>query len=123
MDSGNVIEQRELRRILAVCRVLDMQRRFLGFTLDLNKRGIKIIIQKDFPPRDELEVFLTQAREDNENAPDIKVKIKQAWRISTNEEFDQIGGVIVEVDSPENLELLISECDRKARERYQLDWH
>lgn len=37
MDSSNVIEQRELRRVLAVCRVLDMQRRFLGFTLDLNK--------------------------------------------------------------------------------------
>lgn len=70
-----------------------------------------------------MEVLLTQAREDNENAPDIKVKIKQAWRISTNEEFDQIGGVIIEVDSPENLERLIAECDRKARERYQLDWH
>lgn len=116
------VEQRQLRRILAVCRVLDLNRKFLGFTLDLNRSGIKMIIDKNFPPQDEFNLVLSPAREDEEISPDIVVKVKQKWRSHTNDEFDQIGGVITEVDSPEYMEELINYCDRRAKERYQLDW-
>lgn len=115
-------EQRQLRRILAVCRVLDLERKFLGFTLDLNRSGIKIIVDKNFPSGDEFEVVLSPTREDEEICPDILVKVKQIWRSPTNDEFDQIGGVIIEVDSFEDMEELIHYCDRRAKERYQLDW-
>lgn len=121
-DLEDLKDQRQSRRILAVCRVLDVNGKFLGFTLDLNSNGIKIIIHKDFPSAEEFEIILTQAKEDEEVSPDILVKIRQAWRTSTNDEFDQIGGVIIDVDSPSALDNLISYCDRKAKERYQLDW-
>ncbi|WPF87989.1 PilZ domain-containing protein [Cyanobacterium aponinum UTEX 3222] len=122
VDINSINEQRQLRRILAVCRVLDLDHKFLGFTLDLNRSGIKIIVDKNFPSGDEFKIILSPVKEDEEISPDIVVKVEQKWRTSTNEEFDQIGGVIIEVDSPEYIEELIDYCDRRAKERYQLDW-
>jgi len=122
LDTNLYNEQRELRRILAVCRVLDLERKFLGFTLDLNRSGIKIIVDKNFSTGDEFQIILNPAKEDEEISPDILIKVKQKWRTPTNEEFDQIGGVIIEVDSPEYIEELIDYCDRRAKERYQFDW-
>lgn len=122
LDTNSNSEQRQLRRILAVCRVLDLERKFLGFTLDLNRSGIKIIVDKNFPSGDEFQIVLSPAKEDEEISPDILIKVKQKWRTPTNEEFDQIGGVIIEVDSPEYIEELIDYCDRRAKERYQFDW-
>lgn len=114
-------EQRNYRRILAVCRVLDSQGKFLGFTLDLTPTGIQIIVNKDFPHDSEFEIILSQARENEILGNDLKIKVQQMWRSNTNEEFDQIGGKIIEVDSPSELENLVAYCDRKAKERYQFD--
>jgi hypothetical protein len=117
-------EKREFRRILAVCRVLDCEGKFLGFTLDLTLTGIQIIINKDFIPPSEFELILTQAREDKIIGADIRIKVQQIWRTSTNEEFDQIGGKIIAVDLPKELENLVNYCDKRAKQRYQfdLDW-
>lgn len=114
-------EQRNYRRVLAVCRILDSNNKFLGFTLDLTPTGIQMIINKDFPQQPEFEIILSQAREDEVLGNDLKVKIEQIWRSSTNEEFDQIGGKIIGVDSVQQLENLVAYCDRKAKERYQFD--
>ncbi|MGI0479426.1 PilZ domain-containing protein [Geminocystis sp. CENA526] len=114
-------EQRNYRRVLAVCRVLDSQGKFLGFTLDLTPTGIQIIVNKDFPQDSEFEIILSQARENEILGNDLKIKVQQMWRSNTNEEFDQIGGKIIEVDSPSELENLVAYCDRKAKERYQFD--
>lgn len=122
LDISSYSEQRELRRILAVCRVLDLDGKFLGFTLDLNRSGIKIIVDKNFVSGDEFEIILNPAKEEEEISPNIVVKVKQKWRSPTNEEFDQIGGIIIEVDSQEYIDELIDYCDRRAKERYQLDW-
>ncbi|WP_017293755.1 hypothetical protein [Geminocystis herdmanii] len=119
MDEIN--EQRNYRRILAVCRILDSDSKFLGFTLDLTPKGIQMIINKDFPPQPKFEIILSQARENEVMGNDLKVKIQQIWRSSTSEEFDQIGGKIIEADSSEALENLVAYCDRKAKERYQFD--
>lgn len=118
---SQINEQRNYRRVLAVCRILDSNSNFLGFTLDLTPTGIQMIINKDFPQQPEFEIILSQAREDEVIGHDLRVKIQQIWRSSTNEEFDQIGGKIIEVDSFEALENLVSYCDRKAKERYQFD--
>lgn len=114
-------EQRNYRRILAVCRILDTDGHFLGFTLDLTLTGIQIIVTKDFPQASEFEILLSQSQEDEVIADHIRLKVSQIWRSSTNEEFDQIGGKIIEVESPNELEKLVKYCDRKAKERYQLD--
>ena len=99
MDQTN--EKRNSRRILAVCRVLDLQGRFLGFTLDLSYTGIKIIINSNFPQEPEFEVILSLGRDYQDLIPDVMIKVQQAWRFSHSEEFDQIGGRSIDVDSRE----------------------
>ncbi|BAQ64282.1 PilZ domain-containing protein [Geminocystis sp. NIES-3709] len=118
---SQINEQRNYRRILAVCRILDSDEKFLGFTLDLTPTGIQMIVNRDFPQKSEFEIILNQAREDEILGNNIKIKVQQIWRSSTNEEFDQIGGKIIGVDSPKELETLVKYCDRKAKERYQFD--
>jgi len=63
-------------------------------------------------------------REDKIIGADIRIKVQQIWRSSTNEEFDQIGGKIIAVDLPKELENLVNYCDKRAKQRYQfdLDW-
>jgi hypothetical protein len=117
MDQIN--EQRAFRRILAVCRVLDSEGKFLGFTLDLNTDSIQVIINKDFPSESPFKIILNQIKENEIISSNIRVKIQQMWRSSTSEEFDQIGGKIIEVDYPEKLENLVRYCDQKAKERYK----
>jgi hypothetical protein len=111
-------EQRNYRRILAVCRILDCDSKFLGFTLDLTPKGIQMIINKDFPPQPEFEIILSQSREDEVTDNDLKVKVQQVWRSSTCEEFDQIGAKIIAVDSSEAFNNLVTYCDQKAKQRY-----
>ena len=116
MDQTN--EKRNSRRILAVCRVLDLQGRFLGFTLDLSYTGIKIIINSNFPQEPEFEVILSLGRDYQDLIPDVMIKVQQAWRFSHSEEFDQIGGRIIDVDSREFLESFISYCDEIEEQKY-----
>jgi hypothetical protein len=118
---NQINEQRNSRRILAVCRVLDLRRKFLGFTLDLSHHGIKIIVNKDFPQQTEFEVILSQGREYQDSLPDILIKVKEAWRINSGEEFDQIGGKIIDVDSSEKLEKFIIHCGDLEKKKYQSD--
>ncbi len=114
-------DQRNSRRVLAVCRVLDLQGKFLGFTLDLSHDGIKFVVDKNFPQQSEFEVVLSQAKEDREMNPDLLIKIKQAWRFSSSQEFDQIGGKIIESDSIENLDNLIDYYSAIEQEKYHPD--
>ncbi|MBL1210433.1 PilZ domain-containing protein [Geminocystis sp. GBBB08] len=118
---NQINEQRSFQRILAVCRVLDSKGNFLGFTLDLTVTGIQIIIQKDFPHQSPFEIILNQVKEDEIIGSNITIKVEQIWRSSTNEEFDQIGGKIIGVDFPDQLEKLVHYCDQKAKEKYQFD--
>jgi hypothetical protein len=120
--SVNVVqEQRNARRILAVCRVLNLQRKFLGFTLDLNRKGIKIIVNKQFPQQKEFEIILSQGRQYPKKYPDVCVTMEQTWRIPTGEDFDQIGGRIITVDSSSNLDNLIRYCEDVEKEKYNPD--
>ncbi|MBF2056988.1 MAG: PilZ domain-containing protein [Cyanobacterium sp. T60_A2020_053] len=120
MDSTN--EKRFNRRILAVCRVLDENKNFLGFTLDLTVEGIQLIVNKNFPLQEQFVIVLSQNVNDEDSSyQEITVTIKQKWRSETNEEYDQIGGEIIAVDLPEELSKLVKFCDEKAKEKYQFD--
>lgn len=114
---NQINDQRTFPRILAVCRIFDSEGKFLGFTLDLTTTGIQIIVYRDFPHQSPFEIILNQEKENEIMALDIKVKIQQMWRTSTNEEFDQIGGKIIEVDNSEYLENLVNYCDQKAQKK------
>jgi hypothetical protein len=114
-------EQRNTRRILAVCRVLDLHRKFLGFTLDLNHKGIQLIVNHEFPQQSEFEIILSQGRENQNHNPDVFLTVEQAWRFSASEGFDQIGGKIINADSLENLDNLICYCEHVEKEKYHPD--
>ena len=121
MNVNVVPEQRNYNRILAVCRVFNLQRKLLGFTLDLNRKGVRIIVNQEFPQQTEFEIILSQGTKYQDNYPDVIVKMQQAWRNSTSEDFDQIGGKIIAIDSSENLDNLISYCEGVEKEKYHPD--
>lgn len=114
-------EQRFSRRILAVCRALDLDGKFLGFTLDLTKEGIHLILNNTFPDDDKFSIILTQNREDKNEKPDITLEIEKAWRKSTNEEYDEVGGKIIDVDLQAELDDLILYCDNYTKKKYDFD--
>lgn len=113
-------DRRKSPRILSVCRILDKEKNFLGFTLDLTKEGICMIIYNKFENLKEFEIIIEQNRCEG-NYPEIKAKIEKIWRKEKNEEFDEIGGKIIAVDSKDNLEDLIKYCDIDARKKYYFD--
>ena len=112
--------RRKDRRILAVSKVLDIEKQFLGFTLDLTSDGICMIVSNKFEDSREFEIIIQQDRKDGKK-PEIRAKIEKIWRKQENEEFDEIGGKIIAVDSRENLEDFIKYCDVDARIKYDFD--
>jgi hypothetical protein len=116
MKIENFRERREKRRILAVCKILDINRQFLGFTLDLTTEGICLVVLNQFGNDQQFEIIIQQNRNDGEH-PEIRATVETIWRREKNEEYDEIGGKIVVVDSQENLKALIEHCDRDAQEK------
>lgn len=117
LSMNKIEDQRSDSRILAVCKVFNSKGCFLGFTLDLTTNGIQIIVNKDFSQELEFEIILNQEKEDDIIDCLIKIKVQQMWRSSTNEEFDQIGGKIIEVDNPQKLKKLIDYYEQKAKDK------
>ena len=112
--------RRKDRRILAVSKILDIEKQFLGFTLDLTSDGICMIVSNKFEDSREFEIIIQQDRKDGKK-PEIRAKIEKIWRKQENEEFDEIGDKIIAVDSRENLEDFIKYCDVDARIKYDFD--
>jgi hypothetical protein len=115
---NEINEKRFYRRVLAVCRLLDLDGKFLGFTLDLTLQGIMIIVPNTYPDEEEFSVMLQQIRDDNEVRPNIIIKLEKAWRKPSNEEYDLVGGKIISAQPSEELESLIKYSDEKAKEKY-----
>lgn len=117
----NINEKRFSRRILAVCRALDLKGNFVGLTLDLTKDGIHLIVANTFVDQDKFYLILQQTREDEEDKPNLTMEVEKMWRKPTNEEYDQIGGKILRVDLEEELHDLIQYCDHQAKQKYEID--
>ena len=121
INENKIAERRDKDRIFAVSRVLTVEKKLLGYTLDINEGGIKIIVAKEFPERSTFQVILlNELKEDESIPPDITVTIDVAWRSSFDEEFDQVGGKIIDVDLPEELQKLIKNAQvklEKVREK------
>jgi hypothetical protein len=113
-------DRRKDRRILAVSKMLDLEKQFLGFTLDLTADGICMIVSNKFEDSREFEIIIQQNRKDGDK-PEIRAKIEKIWRKQKDKEFDEIGGKIIAVDSRENLEELIKYCAVDASIKYDFD--
>lgn len=112
-------EKRGSRRVLAVCRALDENENFVGFTLDITTDGIHLIVEKSFTPDSSFQLILSHHEGSEIQSSDVRVEVEQMWRKSTNEEYDQIGGKIVHTEQPEELAQLVTYCDQRAKEKYE----
>lgn len=117
---SNISEKRLSKRILGVCRTLDLDGRFLGFTLDLSETGIRFIVTKSFPEQKKFSVILERTKDEQEEHPLITVEVEQAWRKSTNEEFDEIGGKIIDADLEDEFRDLVRYCELKHNTKYEI---
>ena len=109
-------ERRAESRIFAVSRVLTTEKKLLGYTLDINSGGIKIIVDKNFPEQSTFPVILLNELKGGESVPpDITVTIDVVWRSSFDEEFDQVGGKIIEVDLPDELQTFMQDAQVKLQ--------
>jgi hypothetical protein len=116
-DKENKVEERRSKsRIFAVSRVLNTEKKLLGYTLDIHAEGIKMIIDQKFPEESQFQVILLrELKEDESIPPDITATIDVAWRSAFDEEFDQVGGKIIAVDLPEELDKLIQDAQVKLQ--------
>ncbi|MBR8828375.1 MAG: PilZ domain-containing protein [Gomphosphaeria aponina SAG 52.96 = DSM 107014] len=111
-------ERRKEQRILAVCKIFDQERNFSGFVLDINHEGVQIIVPKSFT--ESLEFSIIIPRMDEQNKPDLTVKIEQRWRSSVNGEYDKIGGRLIQIDHPEEFSKYLAYFEEKLQQ-YDLD--
>ena len=103
-------ERREQERMLAFCQVFNMAGELMGVSFDLTRNGICVSVPNDWPQDRDFSVKLR--RMDNEDLPTITIKITPMWRQSRNESFDEIGGKIIEVDSPEAFSTFLQYCQQ-----------
>lgn len=100
-------EQRSSNRTVLVCKIFDCNGKFLGFSFDLSMTGIKIIVNKEFSHESPFNFFLNNEKDHKVINSDVIIKAEKIWRHSLNEDFDEIGVKIIEVNNLECFKNLI----------------
>lgn len=116
------IKEKRLRpRILAVCRTFDLDNNFVGLTLDLNRNGIHLMVSNTFRDQDKFSLILPQSTEEKENKAHLTIQVEKVWRKPIHEDYDEIGGKIIDVDLEDEFEDFIKHCHHEAKKIYELD--
>jgi hypothetical protein len=102
-----VRERRKEQRVMAFCQVFEPQGELLGVSFDLTPSGICLSLPNTWP-RDNFEIQLK--RMDNPNLPEVRLMVKPMWRQPRNENFDEIGGQIIDINSAEDFETFLRYC-------------
>ncbi|WP_069790191.1 PilZ domain-containing protein [Cyanobacterium sp. IPPAS B-1200] len=116
---AEINNKRSSRRVLAVCKALDNDGHFVGFTLDITKDGIHLIVEKSFNPSSTFDLILNYHFDSDTQLSNVPITVEKMWRKSTNDEYDQIGAKIVDTKQPEALAQLVAFCDKRAKEKYE----
>ena len=103
-----VQERRREQRVLAFCQIFDLEDELVGVSFDLTSKGICVSLPNTWPRNEPFQIKLR--RMDNTELPTITVKVEPLWRQSRNEKFDEIGGKIVDVDSPDGFNTFLDYC-------------
>jgi hypothetical protein len=101
-------ERRTEDRVLAFCQVLDLEGNLIGVSFDLTPRGLCVSLPNTWTKTDNFSIVLK--RIDNPSLPTITITVTPMWRSSRNDNFDEIGGKIVEVNSPSDFERFLNYC-------------
>lgn len=105
--------QRKHRRVLAVCQIVDENNNLIGFTLDLTVEGIRLIVPQKF--KDQPEFSVTLRGKDIQDETEVNVRIQKKWRQPRDEEFDEIGGILIYIDSKNKFNELLSYFSENAK--------
>ncbi|MEB3228114.1 MAG: hypothetical protein VKJ27_07000 [Synechocystis sp.] len=103
-------ERRQEERVLAFCQVLDLDHNLVGVSFDLTSKGLCVSLPNSWTDADTFVVILK--RLDNPTLPSIRVTVKPMWRHSRNDNFDEIGGQILDVDSQTSFEQFLDYCQQ-----------
>ena len=101
-------ERRREERILAFCQVLDLDSNLIGVSFDLTPKGLCVSLPNTWTHADTFSIKLK--RMDNPQLATITVTVMPMWRQSRNDNFDEIGGKIVEVDSQVHFDQFLQYC-------------
>ena len=101
-------ERRTEERVLAFCQVLNLDGDLIGVSFDLTPRGLCVSVPNTWTKEDTFSIMLK--RMDNPNLSHITVTVTPMWRTSRNDNFDEIGGKIVQVNSQSNFEQFLQYC-------------
>lgn len=107
-DLQEIQERRQQQRVLAFCQVFDLEDELVGVSFDLTLHGICLSLPNTWPQSEPFQIRLK--RMDNKELPVITVNVQPMWRKSRNENFDEIGGKIVEVDCPDSFNHFLNYC-------------
>jgi hypothetical protein len=102
-------ERRSQARILAFCQVLDLEHNLLGVSFDLTLQGICLSLPNSWPPDSPFAIILKRA--DQPALPEVQVEVAPVWRKMRNAHFDEIGGKIIGVQSPQDFETFLQYCN------------
>jgi hypothetical protein len=105
----NRINQRRLeKRILAFCGVRPQEGNLVGLSFNLSSAGICLGLPNTWTTDNPFSVILKRA--DCPSLPDVTISVESLWRKSYNENFDKIGGQILQVDSQPNFQAFLKYC-------------
>ena len=108
-------ERRAQSRILAFCQVYDCDQQFIGVSFDLTSEGVCLSLPNTWTKAPRFTVILKRAdSNDSVICPDVMVTIETVWRRQRNDLFDEIGGRIVEAESPEKLQAFLHYCQAQG---------
>lgn len=109
-------DNRKHKRILAVCKLMNEQNQLIGFALDLTVEGIRMIVPKTFFNKPEFSLFVeVNYKEDEDKKSKITLIIQQKWRQSKDENFDEIGGLLIDVSPKNEFNELLAYCHKNSQ--------
>jgi hypothetical protein len=104
----SIQERRTENRVLAFCQVLDLDDNLIGVSFDLTPKGLCVSLPNTWTDADRFAIRLK--RMDNPQLAAITITVMPMWRQPRNDNFDEIGGKIVEVDSQIYFEQFLEYC-------------
>lgn len=105
-------ERRSSERILAFCQILDLSGEFVGVSFDLTAAGICLSLPSNWTHAAPFLIILK--RGDSPALPQVKVTVDPVWRNSRNEQYDEIGGRIIAVESETDFQTFLNYCQNSG---------
>ncbi len=102
-------DRRSEQRLTVFCQILDTDYNFVGISFDLSHAGICLSLPNTWTHEIPFSIILK--RVDNDALPAVTITVDPIWRKPGNEKFDEIGGAITAIESPQDFETFLNYCE------------